>query len=806
MNRYLQFAKKGFQKLCNPYFRAKTHYIKYYEKLPLKEDVILLESQHGENASGNIFYLAKELCRPEYDRFTVYFVMRNKKAEATEKMFRQKGMEKIQVVSLASKEYFRLLATAKYLVNDTTFSPSFIKKEGQVYLNTWHGTPLKTLGKKVNNDYENLGNVQKNFVVADYLLYPNTFTKEHLLKDYMLANISGAQTVLGGYPRNCAFFDRKGGERLRKEMGTADKKVYAYLPTFRGTPRKAVGGKADAYMQYYLYQLDEMLDENEILYVNLHPLTRQAVGMEAFSHIRPFPEEMETYEFLNSADCLITDYSSVFFDFAVTGKKIVLFPFDKEDYFRERGTYFGLDELPFPQAFTPDELLAEIRCGKNYDDTAFLEKFCPFEGADAAKNLCRLLLYGEKSGLIVEKMPNNGKKNILFYGGDLANNGITTSLRNLLMNVDPEKYNYYFAFRSENVTQSRDNIRSFPDEVGYVAMMGDMNLTIAEKVIRVLFKRKLFSAGIYAALMKKRIGQECQRLFGKAIYDTVIQFNGYEQEMILLFGHYPGKRAIYVHNNMVEEIRLKKNQRQDVLHWAYRRYDKVALVTEDMRAPTKQLCGQDKNFVVCRNIIDYKEILKKAELPFAVDEKVTTVWPSKDHLFRMLEEPGQRLINIGRFSPEKGQIRLLEAFAQLHKEHPDSRLIIMGGNSNKGHLEKVKKKAEQLKLQNDVVLILNMPNPFPLLKQCDGFVLSSLHEGFGLVLAEADILGVPVVSTEIPGPTGFMKKHGGFLVEDSQEGVYDGICRLYHGEIKVLGVDYEQYNRQAVAETMTLFE
>ena len=99
-----------------------------------------------------------------------------------------------------------------------------------------------------------------------------------------------------------------------------------------------------------------------------------------------------------------------------------------------------------------------------------------------------------------------------------------------------------------------------------------------------------------------------------------------------------------------------------------------------------------------------------------------------------------------------------------------------------------------------------MPNPFPLLKQCDGFVLSSLHEGFGLVLAEADILGVPVVSTEIPGPTGFMKKHGGLLVENSQDGVYDGICRLYRGEVKVLGVDYEEYNRRAVAETMTLFE
>ena len=61
------------------------------------------------------------------------------------------------------------------MITDTSFSTCLIKKEGQIIFNTWHGTPFKTLGKKVNNDFHDLGNIQKNFVVADYLLYPNEY-------------------------------------------------------------------------------------------------------------------------------------------------------------------------------------------------------------------------------------------------------------------------------------------------------------------------------------------------------------------------------------------------------------------------------------------------------------------------------------------------------------------------------------------------------------------------------------------------------------------------------------------------------
>ncbi|MFR4022006.1 MAG: CDP-glycerol glycerophosphotransferase family protein [[Eubacterium] siraeum] len=78
---------------------------------------------------------------------------------------------------------------------------------------------------------------------------------------------------------------------------------------------------------------------------------------------------------------LVTDYSSVFFDYACTRKKVVLFPYDKDEYLCDRGMYMDMDDLPFPQVFDLDALVDELRSEKNYDAEEFVKTYCTWDTA-----------------------------------------------------------------------------------------------------------------------------------------------------------------------------------------------------------------------------------------------------------------------------------------------------------------------------------------------------------------------------------------------------------------------------------------
>ena len=241
------------------YYLPRLRYPHYYKKLPIQEKAILLEASHGVTMNGNIYYLLRTLALdPQYKDYKLYLTCRQYNQEQYRKKLDEEGMQRVEVVPVNTRQYIKLLASAKYLMNDTTFYPMFVKRPEQVYLNTWHGTPLKTLGKKVNNDLHNIGNVQKNFFMADYLLYPNVYTMEHMVEDYMLPDVCESRILLAGYPRNTAFFDTDRAAQIRTELELADKKVYAFMPTWRGAVGE-VDPRATTYLQYYLFEIDKRL-------------------------------------------------------------------------------------------------------------------------------------------------------------------------------------------------------------------------------------------------------------------------------------------------------------------------------------------------------------------------------------------------------------------------------------------------------------------------------------------------------------------------------------------------------------------
>lgn len=795
----LKKLKSLQEKLTNPFWRAKSRYIRYYDQLPLDECGILLESEHGKKVDGNIFYLLRYLANSEqYAQYRIYLSAVGRNKNRFKRFLSDHGIENVHVVVVASDEYVRLLAGVKYLINDTTFAPYFVKKEGQVYLNTWHGTPLKALGKSDKSELYKIGNVQKNFVCSDFLLFPNEYTKECLVKDYMLEDISSGQMIYGGYPRNEAFFDLEGREALKEKLALADKHVYAYMPTYRSSvDKKGYASKDDVYLLFFLYELDKRLGDDEILFTNLHPLARSKVNFDQFKHIRPFPPKYEVYEFLNTADVLITDYSSVFFDFACSGKKIVLFPYDKEEYLRDRGMYFDMDELPFPQVETVQELLLELREPKRYSDKEFVRRFCPWDGPDTSQKLCDYVILGQDTKLKAQQIPRNGKENVLIYAGNLASNGITTSLRSLLSLIDIKKRNYYIAFTSDSVVNKAAALATFPEEVRYYPCSGDMNLTVRDRVIRKLFKMKVLPASCYMKLIGNRVRQELKRKYGTAKLDAVIQFNGYENEVILCLSAFEGTKAIFVHSDMLAEMKVRKNQRKDVLRYAYQHYNKVAVVTDGILASTQKIAGKSDNIRIVKNAIQYQSILERAQEEITLDD-FTRCSIEREAFFDLMATPYPKFVCVGRFSPEKGHRRLVDAFRVQMANMPDAKLIIMGGSTYANTYNELQKYVLELGLEQSVILLCRVSNPYPIIKACNYSILSSFYEGFGLVLVEADILGKPVVSTDIPGPRDFMLAHGGTLVENSQTGLEQGFRMLYNGTVQPMTVDYEDYNKRVI--------
>ncbi len=808
----LSKLRKSFRKTSffswYSYTLPKLRYTKWFRKLKIDEKAILLESQHGTELSGNIFYLIKELrTNPKYKSYKVYLSCRGGNKAKFEAMLKKYNIKDVNFTIVSTEKYMKLLASAKYLFNDNTFLPFYLKKEGQVYFNTWHGTPLKTLGKGIKNAMHAIGNAQKNFVCADYLLYPNKYTMEHMVEDYMLKNIALGESVLAGYPRNTAFFNPSRGDEIIKELGIEDKKIYAYMPTWRGTTDKA-DAKANAYFQYYLYELDKLLKDDEILFLNLHPIAQKNVDFETFTHIRNFPEEYETYDFLNCAQCLVTDYSSVFYDYANTRKKIILFTFDQDDYFRDRGVYKPLSELPFPNVKTLDALLAEMRSPeRNYDDSAFLKEYCTYDCLNATDIILDFTLNGKKNDMLEEvPMPKNGKENVLLYIGNLDQNGITTAGVNLLNNLDVTEYNYFVSFPAPKAKLHQDTIAAFPEGVCYFPVQGIFNLSYFKKKFWLKYSNGKLSTGFIMRLLKKDWPLEISRIYGNAPFHHAIQFNGYETKIILMFEQFDANTAIYVHSDMVNEIKLKGNQRNSVLKHAYKNYDNVALVTEDIKQATASFVKNTDNFKIAHNIIAKGEIIKRGNGEIAFDEGITESNKTLDEIKEILHSDAKVIISVGRYSPEKAQKRLINAFNEVWKKNPNTYFAIIGGIQRDGIYDDLCEYIKTLPCGKNVILILSMTNPLPIVKACDGFILASEYEGFGLVLVEADILGLPVISTDITGPRTFMKQNGGTLVENSQKGIEEGFKLLIDGKVPMLTSDYDKYNENAIKEFKELLK
>lgn len=776
-------------------------YNTFYEKVPVNKKEILLVSRSGLALESNILAILKELNQPEYKEFYKVLAVQKNKKEQIQKKLERYGISVDKFVYTREPSYYYHLAKAGWLINDTTFPGRYIKKDGQTYLNVWHGTPLKRMGQDNPEERYDTGNVMRNLLQSDYLVFPNLYMEEKMSGAYNLKELYQGTVLHEGYPRNCIFFHPEQGTKLKELLGYAGTQLSIYMPTFRGTSSSVQEEDYVNQIKDYLNRIDILLHENQIMLVKLHPFVQSQLTLDSYHHIRLFPEGYDTYEVLNACDVLITDYSSVMYDFAVTGRRILLFAYDLEYYQGSRGMYEDISDYPFPLVRTPDELVKELNTDSGHPDDAFLQKYCTFEQTNATRNICHHVLLGEKICKSTS-MPGTKKKKVLLYAGSLRPNGITTAFYSMLSQLDPSRCEYYISYRSPSLKEHPERLRPVSEGYHFYPLATEMNLDILTSIAQLIYLRWGITGLGIGKRLDRAYKREWQKHFGCVSFDHVVHYDGYENYMIALLKTAPCTRTIWAHSDMEKWMAEKHNPSRPLLQNAYASYDHVVPVGEDVKESAEHIGGHPEKVLVISNFMDYRRIQELGKLPVSFDSE-TECTVSLNRLQEILKSSDRKFINVGRFSPEKGHERLIRAFDRFWTDHPDTWLIIIGSHGE--HYKHTCDLADSVRSSSHIILIKYMSNPFPVVKACDFFLLSSYYEGLGLVILEADVFGVPTASCDISGPHSFIRQYGGTLLPNSEDGLVQGMEMFVEGKIHTMHVDYEKRNQDILSKCEKLF-
>ena len=463
----------------------------------------------------------------------------------------------------------------------------------------------------------------------------------------------------------------------------------------------------------------------------------------------------------------------------------------------------SFDELPFPKVQNVKRLIEEINNPQYNVPKEFLDTFCKYDSIDATKKLCERVILNNKVNIKEENIKNNNKKNILIYTGSLAKNGLTSSLLNLCNRIEKDKYNVYLTFNTNMVKLHAKTIRLFPEHIKYIPVDGKANANILEKLMMIAYYRGKMPKFNFKAIEKIN-KYEIRREFHDIKFDTVIQFGGYDNKKIMLFSFFDANRVIYVHSDMSKEISTRGNQKKHILDYAYNTYDKVAVVTDSLVEPTMEFVHDKEKIKVVENIIDDNSIRQRASEKITFDKDTVCSIDIKELKKILNSKKAIKFINVGRFSPEKGHERLIRAFNKIYLKNKNCYLVIIGGHGilYRKTLDLIK----TLRCKKNVIIIKSMINPFPVVAKCNCFILSSFYEGFGLVLAEADILGLQSFSVDIDGPRKFLVENNGNIVENTEKGILQGMKKHLTKELNNMTVDYDKYNKKALNAFYDLIE
>ncbi|MEZ9855711.1 CDP-glycerol glycerophosphotransferase family protein [Vibrio breoganii] len=774
-------------------------YCLFYKHLNIKDKYILFESHNGNGIRDNIYSLFKYAASNDQisTSFKFILVTNDLKLIGNEvlNICKNKNVN-CKIVKRYSVRYYYYLSVSKFLFNDVTFPQCFVKKEDQRYCNIWHGTPIKAMGKDVKERPLYLQNTQRNFFLSDYLLAPNDVLVDMYKSSYMLGEFAENKLLKTGYPRNDILRDRNLALEVRQKLNYSQHDhIICLMPTWREYDNVLDEDIYVTQLKNYILYLKNKLPSKYKFYVKLHPKATDILSDNEEINSLSIPKDIEINSFLCATDTLITDYSSIMFDYINTESRVILYPHDLDEYIEQRGLNFAsYDKLPFVKCFNQESLLSEIISDSALIDSQYAELkllYGKYECELNCKSIYDKVLFSDKDPII----PNTEKTSILIFSGQLLNNGITTSFKNLVNSIDCDKYEITFCFMGSRVSKRNyDNLYELNSKVDYISIQGRMTLTFIER-IRYLFEELIKSdSKSNERFIRNLYNRERRRLFGDKTFDNVIHFTGYDKKPSAMFPTFDSKSTIFVHNDMIREKKTRNNFNDIYLKRAWKNFDNIAVVRESLKSTCEQYLPEIKDKLkLVHNTVDTDTFDEKSRC--SIDAEV-----KDDLILKELNDDSLiKIVTIGRLSPEKGHIRLIKAFEKACVENDKLRLFIIGGHGKSE--EDLILKIEQSYVKERIHLVTTVTNPYPILKKMNGFVLSSYYEGLPMVFFEAIMSRVPIVSVDIEGPREFLAKDFGTIVENSDIGLYRGIMLIAENKLKVASIDsLLEFNESALIE------
>jgi len=311
-----------------------------------------------------------------------------------------------RVVLMESREHYEAMARARYVIFNDMLPRWFTKRDGQICVQTWHGTPLKRIGLDVDRPQFTSGLVYPDLLRADVanwdlLLSPNSFSTPIFRRAFGF----DGEVLESGYPRNDELHQPGQAERraaIREKIGIpAGRRVVLYVPTWRDDAATEATGRYRFDLKLDLAAVAAALRDEYVMLIRMHTqvqsdLPDRTAGGFAINVTR-YPDITDLYQI---TDVLITDYSSAMFDFAGTGRPMLFFTYDLDSYRDKlRGFYFDFEKTaPGPLLRSSAEVIEALRdiagVQRSYQPAyqAFAAEYCSLDDGQAAARVVRRLL------------------------------------------------------------------------------------------------------------------------------------------------------------------------------------------------------------------------------------------------------------------------------------------------------------------------------------------------------------------------------------------------------------------------------